>query len=131
MKPLRTYGIELIIDLHECRQSKMSRKQIKKYFSHVCNITGVKPCKQTFWDYYWWPMWVSRLMKWDKNDRIWGTSAVQFITTSNITIHTIYNMRQVYINVFSCDNFDHEMLLQFTWEWFGGKIVHHQTLERV
>ncbi len=35
-----------------------------------------------------------------------GTSAVQFILTSTIVIHTLDLMKSAYINIFSCKKFD-------------------------
>ncbi len=128
---LETYGKELIIDLHDCDQERMNRRELKKYFEVICEMTGVTPCKRTFWDYHWWPAWVCKFFGWSDNDRIWGTSVVQFIMTSNITVHTIYNMKQVYVNVFSCDDFDSKMVTKVTRMFFNGIVKQAKTLERI
>lgn len=59
-----------------------------------------------------------------------GTTAVQFILTSNITIHTLDILKNVYINIFSCKDFDAEMVKKFSAEWFKGKVVNSQIIER-
>ena len=60
-----------------------------------------------------------------------GTTAVQFILTSNITIHTLDILKNVYINVFSCKDFDAKKALKFSEEWFKGKVVNSQVIERI
>jgi S-adenosylmethionine/arginine decarboxylase-like enzyme len=60
-----------------------------------------------------------------------GTTAVQFILTSNITIHTLDLLNNVYINVFSCKDFDADLAMKFSEEWFKGKIVNSQIIERL
>ena len=49
-----------------------------------------------------------------------GTSAVQFILTSTIVIHTLDLMEAAYVNVFSCKEFDADEAAQFTAKWFGA-----------
>lgn len=59
-----------------------------------------------------------------------GTTAVQFILTSNITIHTLDLLKNVYINIFSCKDFDTNIAAQFSAEWFKGTIVNSVIVER-
>ncbi len=47
-----------------------------------------------------------------------GTSAVQFILTSTIVIHTLDLMNAVYVNIFSCKDFDVYKAATFTAKWF-------------
>ena len=42
----------------------------------------------------------------------------QFILTSTIVIHTLDLMRAVYVNIFSCKEFDAEAAGRFTASWF-------------
>ena len=50
-----------------------------------------------------------------------GTSAVQFILTSTIVIHTLDLMKAAYVNIFSCKEFDTDKAAKFTANWFGSK----------
>jgi S-adenosylmethionine/arginine decarboxylase-like enzyme len=59
-----------------------------------------------------------------------GTSAVQFILTSNITIHTLDELKAVYLNIFSCKTFDSEIATQLCREWFNGTVVNKQFIAR-
>ena len=54
------------------------------------------------------------------NPKTKGTSAVQFILTSTIVIHTLDLMKAAYINIFSCEDFDTDEAARFTAEWFGS-----------
>ena len=49
-----------------------------------------------------------------------GTSAVQFILTSTIVIHTLDLMKAAYVNIFSCKNFNTDQAAEFTADWFGS-----------
>jgi S-adenosylmethionine/arginine decarboxylase-like enzyme len=60
-----------------------------------------------------------------------GTSAVQFILTSNIVIHTLDELAAVYINIFSCKEFDKDLAEQITVEWFGAKNCKAHFIERI
>jgi len=115
------YGKELILDLCDCNASLFNRRELKKFFTEMCHLLEMEKCKLTFWDYFWWPDFLIRYFGWDKDDRIYGTSAVQFIKTSNITLHTINNLKRVYLNIFSCKNFDEEIVADFTKNFFQGK----------
>ncbi len=59
-----------------------------------------------------------------------GTSVIQFITTSNITIHTLDEMKRVYINIFSCKEFDEELAANAAKCWFKGRVVNKQSIIR-
>ena len=49
-----------------------------------------------------------------------GTSAVQFILTSTIVVHTLDLMKTVYVNIFSCKTFDTGDAARFTARWFNS-----------
>jgi S-adenosylmethionine/arginine decarboxylase-like enzyme len=59
-----------------------------------------------------------------------GTSAVQFILTSTIVIHTLELMNAVYINIFSCGDFDSDVVKNFSEQWFKGVAVGFTTIRR-
>lgn len=120
------YGKELIIDLHNCDDSKFTRKEIRKYFKELCTLIDMKAEKLYWWDDYGLPLELCQ-----KEAHTKGTSAVQFILTSNITIHTLDILKNVYINIFSCKEFDCNHAKAFTENWFKGKIVNSQIINRV
>lgn len=124
-KTIHPYGFELILDLHYCDNNTFSRQSIRKYFKELCKHIDMKAEKLCWWDDYGLEPEFQQTQPLTK-----GTSAVQFILTSNITIHTLDLLKNVYINIFSCKDFDAEMAIKFSAEWFKGKIVNSQLIER-
>jgi len=123
MKP---YGIELIIDLHECDTSKFNRKEIRRYCKGLCAAIDMTPCKLVFWDDVGVPVEERQSLPHTK-----GTSAVQFILTSNITIHTLDILGNAYINIFSCKSFDSHKATGLTKGFFSGKVINSLLVERI
>ena len=121
----RPYGKELIIDLHECDSSTFNRKSIKKYFIEICDLIDMERCKLSWWDDQGVPEEEQQ-----SEPHLKGTTAIQFILTSNIVIHTLDLLGAVYINIFSCKDFNSDIAMNFTAEWFKGQIVSSHEIER-
>jgi len=122
MKP---YGKELILDLHHCDSGRFTRKNIRNYFSKLCELIDMERCKLSWWDDYGLPP-----EECQTEPHLKGTSAVQFILTSNITIHTLDLLNNAYINIFSCKDFDADAAMEFSADWFKGEIVNSHLIER-
>jgi S-adenosylmethionine/arginine decarboxylase-like enzyme len=120
------YGFELIMDLHNCDESTFKRTSLRKYFIKVCKTIDMKRCELYFWDDYGIPANEKQNLPHTK-----GTSAVQFILTSNITIHTLDLLNAAYINIFSCKQFDKVVAEKITKEWFGAKKCRTIFIERI
>lgn len=123
---MNSYGKELIIDIHHCDSSTFTRRSIRKYFKNLCEQIDMKPEKLCWWDDY---GLEPELQQTEPHTK--GTTAVQFILTSNITIHTLDLLKSVYINIFSCKDIDTEVALKFSEEWFKGKLVNSHVIERM
>lgn len=121
-----SYGQELIIDLHDCNSTRFTRKSIRDYFEKVCNLIGMKREKLCWWD----DLYTPEIEK-ETESHLVGTSAVQFIKTSNITIHALDKLNKIFINVFSCKDFDDTVVSQFSEKWFEGRIVHKKVIQRI
>ena len=122
----KIYGYELILDLHECDVSKFSRESIKGYMKTICDAIGMEREDLHFWDYEGIPE-----EEIPEDAHLLGTTAVQFITTSNIVIHTLDLLKAVYVNIFSCRKYDTELAEKITKEWFGAKECKTHFIERV
>lgn len=120
------YGFELILDLHGCDNKKFTRESISKYFKHICNAIDMKREDLHFWDYKGVPE-----EELPKETHLLGTSAVQFITTSNIVIHTLDLLEVVYINIFSCKKYDESLAKKITIKWFSAKECTSKLIERI
>ena len=121
-----SYGKELIIDLHDCDSSTFNRKSIKNFFIELCDQIDMERCKLSWWDNHGVPKDEQQT-----EPHLKGTTAVQFILTSNIVIHTLDLLGNVYINIFSCKKFESDVAMKFTEEWFKGKIVNSHEIERI
>lgn len=120
------YGVELILDLHECDITKFNRSSLKKYFVELCELIDMQRCELHFWDDLHTPEEEKQT-----SPHTVGTSAVQFILTSNITIHTLDVLEKVFVNIFSCKDFSTSEAERFTVEWFGGKVVNSVVVQRL
>ena len=120
------YGKELIIDLHDCDVSTFNRKSLDAYFEKLCKAIKMHKCERYFWD----DAGVPKEER-QSEPHLKGTSAIQFIMTSNITIHTLDILKKVYINIFSCKDFDADIAAEFSRKWFGGRIVNKQVIRRI
>ncbi len=109
------YGVELILDLHGCDVSRFTREGIERYCAELCELIDMEQCDLYFWD----DVGIVDEEK-QTNPKTKGTSAVQFILTSTIVIHTLDLMKAAYVNIFSCKEFDAEEAAAFTVKWFGA-----------
>ena len=122
----KIYGKELILDIHDCEALPCNRNFLKKYFKELCDLIGMKREDLHFWDYK------DAQEEYDNApDHLKGISAIQFIKTSNITIHTLDVLRKTYINIFSCKGFDEDVVMAFSSDWFEGQIASKTMLERM
>ena len=120
------YGKEIILDLHHCNAEKFTRLSIGTFFAELCELIDMEACELHFWD----DLHTAEAEK-QTEPHLVGTSAIQFITTSNVTIHTLDIMERVYINLFSCKGFDSNLVAKFSKNWFEGEIVNQQTVRRI
>lgn len=120
------YGKELIIDLHNCNPKKFNRKDIEQYFIDLCELIDMEREDLHWWDYEGYPELYD-----NAPEHLKGISAIQFISTSNIIIHTLDDLKKIYINIFSCKEFDSHIVANFSKNWFEGIVVSQRTVERI
>lgn len=125
-KSEKAYGFELILDLHGCDVSKFNRTSLDEYFEKLCKAIDMRKCERYFWDDVGLPEEEKQTSPHTK-----GTSAVQFIITSSIVIHTLDLLKAVYVNIFSCKEFDEKVAEEITKEWFGAKECRVRFIERI
>ena len=109
------YGQELILDLHGCDSGRFSRYSITEFFNQLCELIDMEQCDLHFWD----DVGVAEQER-QVHPKTRGTSAVQFILTSTIVIHTLDLMKAAYVNIFSCKEFDTNEAARFTAKWFDS-----------
>lgn len=119
------YGNELILDLKNCDTATFSRRSLDEFFTKLCGLIDMEKCEVHFWDDVGVPLEEQQT---DAHTR--GTSAVCFILTSTIVVHTLDLLSSVYVNIFSCKSFDVDQATRFTQTWFKGDIVKSTLIER-
>ncbi len=125
-KNLKTYGFELLLDLHGCDVSKFNRSSLRRYFARLCKAINMKRCELYFWDDVGVPGKEKQTLPHTK-----GTSAVQFILTSTVVVHTLDLLKAAYINIFSCKPYDRIIAEELTKEWFAAKECRSHFIERI
>ena len=113
------YGMELILDIHDCDISKFTRKNLDSFFYGLCKLSKMTP--------------VGKPKYWHETSNIphlRGYSGVQFIKTSDIIIHTLDITRDAYINFFSCKDFDVPKVIAFIVEHFSVGKFHYHVVSR-
>lgn len=115
----KTYGMELILDLHKCDKSKFTKSYLSEYLIKICKLIKMKRYgKPLFWIDY------------SNIPHLRGISAVQFIKTSDIVVHAIELLEAVYINIFSCKNFNAKVAEKFTKDFFKAKEISARVVKR-
>jgi S-adenosylmethionine/arginine decarboxylase-like enzyme len=119
------YGFELILDLHGCDPSTFNRKSIRRFYKELCKLIDMQLCVIHFWD----DLGVSPEEQ-QTEPHTKGTSAVCFILTSSIVVHTLDLLGSVYINIFSCKAFSYSDATAFTTNWFKASTCRQSVVER-
>lgn len=123
---LKTFGWELLLDLESCDVIMFTRKHIKRFLVALCDEIQMERDDLHFWDY---EGVAEEDLPTEKHLR--GTSAVQFITTSNIVIHALDLTGNLLLNCFSCKGFDPDKVESFTVAFFGGTVINSHYIERM
>ena len=119
------YGKELIIDLSNCDIETFTRESIGNYFDELCELIDMEAEDRHFWDDEGLPP-----KECQTNPKTCGVSAVQFILTSTIIVHSLTKLRKVFINIFSCKDFEEDIARDFSVKWFGADVCDATTLAR-
>lgn len=123
---MNNYGKELIIDMERCDSSLFTREHITTFFIRLCDAIDMQRCDLHFWDDLETPDDEK-----ETEPHLVGTSAIQFIKTSNITIHTLDILKKVYLNIFSCKDFDEFKVFCIALTFFKGRVSQHKIIERL
>ncbi len=114
------YGKELILDMHDCDPTRFTKLRIEAFMITLCEKIDMEREVLHFWV----------IDNPEQPDHLIGTSACQFIRTSNVVIHTLDKMRRVYLNIFSCKDFDQETAKAVCLNFFRGYIKNQTVVDR-
>jgi S-adenosylmethionine/arginine decarboxylase-like enzyme len=114
-----TWGYHLILDCGKCNRDMItSDDSIKDFFIKLIPMIGMTPVGDPMIEY---------LLPKTPNA---GFSAMQMISTSNITAHFVDATCEGYIDLFSCKKFDPAVVKQFVQDWFKPETIKETWLER-
>ena len=117
----KTFGYELVFDLHGCgdKESIRSRKKLQEFVDKLCKILKMKKYGKALMPHFG-----------HNNPITSGYSLLQFIETSSITGHFSEGMDAAYINVFSCKPYNAAKAKKFVKEFFKPKKMRVRYLVR-
>ena len=116
---MQPYGIELLLDFKRCDLSDLSRQKLTDYFVPLCDLIGmVRHGEPLFCEHH------------SGIPHLTGTSAIQFIQTSNVVAHTLPLLKAVYLNIYFCKPFDTERAKQFSMEFWRAESVGYTVVTR-
>ncbi len=114
------YGWELILDLYNCEPTKVhSRENILSFVLQLCETLDVKRFGEP---------WVEQFGHGQL--KTLGYTVVQLIETSSIVIHFSEFYNSVYLEIFSCKQFDHEVITELCQRFFEAETFKQHFLER-
>ena len=120
------YGPELLIDLKDADTSKFTRESLGVFLDTLCAMLDVEPQDRHFWDDQGVPDEERQT-----NPKTKGTTVIQFLLASNITIHTLDLLDRVYINVFVCRDFDAAAVVNYSKKFFDATLARATTVVRL
>lgn len=113
------YGLEMIADLKGCDLADLTRSRLTVFFRELCDRIQMKRHGDPmFWE------------DWSGVPHLHGISAIQFVETSNIVCHALPLLRAVYLNVFSCKEFDPDDAMAFCSAYWSAASQTHTVIPR-
>jgi S-adenosylmethionine/arginine decarboxylase-like enzyme len=118
-------GKELLLDLDNCDILKFSRNDLSDFLKNLCKHINMTATEQFCWEYLDDPNRDE-----DSMTHLAGHSFVQFLMTSNITLHSFDNSRKISLNIYSCKDFNEEDATEYCKKHFNGNVLQAVTLLR-
>jgi len=108
------------MDLHGCNSSLFNETDVDRYLTELCVVIDMEKVagQQMCWAYD------------GDHEHLKGISVAQFIKTSSITMHFSDSLATVWVNIFSCKDFNADIAKVFTENWFKGTAGNVIVIER-
>jgi S-adenosylmethionine/arginine decarboxylase-like enzyme len=113
----RAWGLSCAFDFNEADKRKISNPStVKQFIKELCDAIKMKMYGET---------WIEKFASHD--EKLFGITVLQAIETSSITAHFAENIGEIYLDVFSCAEYDPQVVLNFTEKFFlcKGKIINN------
>ena len=118
--PGLTFGWELVLDLYNCNNETISSEEaIKNFAGELCRVIDMKPYGEPLTPYFG-----------ENQEHTKGYPLLQFIETSSITGHFSEGTGAVYLNIFSCKEYDVETAEKFAKDYFGAETIRSRFIVR-
>ena len=114
---VRHYGKHVVLTAEQCNSRLLSKDDIADFCRHLVDKIDMVAFGDPF------------VERFGEGDEV-GISAVQLIQTSAITIHTNDEARDMYLDVFSCKDFEAQTVLDCVEAFFEPGRQSHQVLLR-
>lgn len=112
------WGLLTSVDLHGCSDAIKDADAIKKYVAELCRLIKVKPFGPC------------TVVHFGEKEEIAGFSMTQLIETSLLSGHFVNHNNSAFLDIFSCSEYDSQVVADFTKDFFGAQSVKVTTLER-
>jgi len=117
---MKYFGKHLILDCKKCKKEKIKDlENIKKFITELLKVTKMKK---------WGDLIVQNLNCGPKH--LHGYSIVQLIHTSSIVCHFCNNTGDLYVDFFSCKNFDNIKVINCVNKYFEPKKIKKKSIQR-
>lgn len=111
------WGYHLILDCADCDSSIDDKEVIERFAVDLVKRIDMIAYGDPIIEYF-------------GTDNKSGYSLVQLITTSSITAHFASEVKEIYLDVFSCKPFDANIVQDCVKYYFGAKYINATYLER-
>lgn len=112
------WGVSSSIDIYDCNPDTIRDAQkIRLFVKELCELIGMRRFGET------------QVVHFGEEERVAGFSMVQLIETSLISAHFANQTNTVYLDVFSCKEYDLPTVAEFSQRFFGGQrcVTHSQS----
>lgn len=104
--------MEISIDMYGCNPETLrSKEKIQEFVIELCKLIEVTRFGETV------------IVDFGEDPRISGYSMVQLIETSLVSAHFANQSNAIYLNVFSCKEFNHHLVEDFAQKFFEAKSI--------
>jgi len=104
------WGFHLMLDISGCNDNIKDGEKLTQFIKDLVEAIKMKAVGEP-------------VIKKFGRDGLFGYSVVQLIETSSITFHLIEETMTAYLDVFSCKDFDQEIVIAMVKERFGTKRI--------
>ncbi len=119
----KPFGTHLILDADDCQGKINDRKHIQSFIDTLVKERGMKKVGETIFEYF-------EDNDYNRERDIVGYSVVQIISLSNITIHINEISKTVYLDVFTCGDFDDTKIGPIFSDYFQAQKIKKRILTR-